>query len=122
MQDIITLAPLVVEESHLNWLAPQTNIQDVQAAELKIRLWKAQTKSRQTQAKQPIQCIIFVSSLMKCIITLAPLVVKESYLNWLAAQPNITDLQASDLQSGCGKCKLGQGKHKMSNQFNTSYL
>jgi hypothetical protein len=35
MQDRITLTPLVVEESHLNLLAPQPNIQDVQAAELK---------------------------------------------------------------------------------------
>jgi hypothetical protein len=47
-----------VEESHLNWLAAQPNIQDVQAAELKIRLWKAQTRSRQPHAGQPIPSTI----------------------------------------------------------------
>jgi hypothetical protein len=58
MQQSITLTPLVVEESDLDWLAAQPNIQDVQAAELQIRLWKVQTRSRQPQAGKPFPSII----------------------------------------------------------------
>jgi hypothetical protein len=89
MQDRITLTSLVVEESHLNWLAPQPNIQDVQAAELKIRLWKVQTRSWKSPAEQPIQYIIYVRSRMQHIITLAPMVGEEPHFNCLDGQDSV---------------------------------
>jgi hypothetical protein len=65
-----------------------------------VRLWQVQNRSRQTPDEQPIHYIISVRSLMQDIVTLAPLVVKESHLNRLALQPNIQDVQAAELKSG----------------------
>jgi hypothetical protein len=56
-------------------------------------------------------------------ITLAPLVVEEPHLNWLAAKPNHgeQDVQAAELKSGCGNWDLSQGSHQLSNQFHPSH-
>jgi hypothetical protein len=163
MQHKITLTPLVVEESHLNWLAAQSNImQNVQAAELQsacgkwelgqgshklsiqfhptymwekvdttcnhsnshgcggitsqLACWTAkypQCASYITPSgcekwelgqgshnhPQPITSIIYVKSLIQHIITLAALVVEELHLNWLAAQPNIQNVQVQQNSS-----------------------
>jgi hypothetical protein len=40
---------------------------------------------------------------MQHIDTLAPLVVDESYINWLGAHPNIQGVQAAEPKSGFGK-------------------
>jgi hypothetical protein len=65
---------------------------------------------------------MYVRSLMQHIANLAPLVVQESHLNWLAAQPNMQNVQAAEPKSGCGKWDLGQGSHQLSNPFHSSYM
>jgi hypothetical protein len=49
MQHIVTLTPLFVEESDLNWLAAQPNMQNVQVAELKSGCVKVRPWPRQPQ-------------------------------------------------------------------------